>query len=308
MAVSKIEYFGETLIDLTNDTVSADTILAGYTAHGKDGEPITGTLEVKEEQEKTITPSATIQEVVPDDGKTLSKVTVNGDSDLVAENIKKNVEIFGVTGTYEGSGGSSDDLKVLIQRSATTFTVPDGITEIGAGVFAYWTTVNTITLPSGVTSINQSAFYSCSNLISVSLPDGLTSIGNSAFAQCRNLEITSLPDSITDIGKTAFQYCTKLALTTFPENVTIIPGNGFSNSGLQNITFPEGITTINGAAFYNCQGLTSITFKGTPTTIANNAFNSCANLKTINVPWASGAVANAPWGATNATINYNYKG
>ena len=57
MAVSKIEYFGETLIDLTNDTVSADTILAGYTAHGKDGEPITGTLEVKEEQEKTVTPT-----------------------------------------------------------------------------------------------------------------------------------------------------------------------------------------------------------------------------------------------------------
>jgi hypothetical protein len=26
------------------------------------------------------------------------------------------------------------------------------------------------------------------------------------------------------------------------------------------------------------------------------------------VPWAEGAVANAPWGATNATINYNYTG
>ena len=57
----------------------------------------------KAEQEKTITPSATIQEVVPDDGKTLSKVTVNGDSDLAASNIKKGVNIFGVTGTYEGS-------------------------------------------------------------------------------------------------------------------------------------------------------------------------------------------------------------
>lgn len=29
---------------------------------------------------------------------------------------------------------------------------------------------------------------------------------------------------------------------------------------------------------------------------------------TRGVPWAEGAVTNAPWGATNATINYNYTG
>lgn len=51
-----------------------------------------------------------------------------------------------------------------------------------------------------------------------------------------------------------------------------------------------------------------MTFKGTPSSINSNAFNSCINLLTINVPWAEGAVANAPWGATNATINYNYTG
>ena len=50
------------------------------------------------------------------------------------------------------------------------------------------------------------------------------------------------------------------------------------------------------------------TFEGTPRSIASNAFASCINLTTINVPWAEGAVANAPWGATKATINYNYTG
>lgn len=59
-------------------------------------------------------------------------------------------------------------------------------------------------------------------------------------------------------------------------------------------------------AFMNCTGLTEITFKGTPSRIDSTAFNGCTNLKTINVPWSEGAVANAPWGATNATINYNY--
>jgi hypothetical protein len=58
--------------------------------------------------------------------------------------------------------------------------------------------------------------------------------------------------------------------------------------------------------FEYCSGITTLTFKGTPTSISNKAFSSCSKLKTINVPWAEGAVANAPWGATNATINYNY--
>lgn len=37
-----------------------------------------------------------------------NSIKVKGDADLVAGNIKKDVEIFGVTGTYEGGGGSSN--------------------------------------------------------------------------------------------------------------------------------------------------------------------------------------------------------
>lgn len=33
MAISKVIYGGETLIDLTADTVTADKLLVGYTAH-----------------------------------------------------------------------------------------------------------------------------------------------------------------------------------------------------------------------------------------------------------------------------------
>jgi len=44
MAVSKVTYNGTTLIDLTGDTVAADKLLSGYTAHNKAGQKITGTL------------------------------------------------------------------------------------------------------------------------------------------------------------------------------------------------------------------------------------------------------------------------
>lgn len=42
MAVNKVNYSGETLIDLTEDTVTPDVLLSGETAHNASGEVITG--------------------------------------------------------------------------------------------------------------------------------------------------------------------------------------------------------------------------------------------------------------------------
>ena len=117
------------------------------------------------------------------------------------------------------------------------------------------------------------------------LPDGITKIGDRAFYS-KNLKLTSLPVGVTSIGTYAFYNCTHLALTSFP----------------------AGITSIGTYAFYNCSSLTSVTFEGTPSSIVSNAFFNCLYLRTINVPWAEGEVDNAPWGATDATINYNYTG
>ena len=43
MAYNKISYGGDTLIDLTEDTVTPDKLLVGYTAHDKAGNSIIGT-------------------------------------------------------------------------------------------------------------------------------------------------------------------------------------------------------------------------------------------------------------------------
>lgn len=43
MAINKVVYNGQTLIDLTGDTVTPENILSGYTAHNAAGDQITGT-------------------------------------------------------------------------------------------------------------------------------------------------------------------------------------------------------------------------------------------------------------------------
>ena len=71
-------------------------------------------------QQKTVTPSASQQVVSADSGyDALSQVTVNGSSNLVAENIKKDVSIFGVTGTLESGGVALNPHPVNLQYACT---------------------------------------------------------------------------------------------------------------------------------------------------------------------------------------------
>lgn len=47
MGISKVNFGGDTLIDLTNDSVDAASLLKGTTAHNAAGEQIVGALDVK---------------------------------------------------------------------------------------------------------------------------------------------------------------------------------------------------------------------------------------------------------------------
>ena len=83
---------------------------------------VTGTYEPALQNAGTKTPGTSNIVVTPGEGYYgLSKVTIAGDADLKAENIKKDVSIFGVTGTLE-SGGSSIDPSTDIQIDSYTNT------------------------------------------------------------------------------------------------------------------------------------------------------------------------------------------
>ena len=186
-------------------------------------------------------------------------------------------------------------------------SLPSGITNISAGAFNGCTSLALTSLPSSITNIGDYAFVNCTSLALTTLPSGITNISAGAFNGCTSLALTSLPNGITNIGSYAFWGCSSLALTTLPSGITSIGGSAFDGcTNLALTSLPSGITNIGGYAFAGCSSLASLIFEGTPESIADSAFAGCNNLTTINVPWAEGAVANAPWGATNATINYGH--
>jgi hypothetical protein len=210
-----------------------------------------------------------------------------------------------------GSNGNLDKLGTITDTTDMFRACPNlamteltgGITSIGANAFRDCTNITLTSLPEGVTSIGSAAFYRCTNLALTSLPADVTSISGNAFQYCTNITLTSLPEGVTSIESATFLNCTKLALTSLPEGVTSIGNTAFlSCTNITLTSLPEGVTSIGTNAFYNCTGLTNLIFLGTPTSIASNAFgNSGVNLY---VPWSSGAVADAPWGAASVTYDY----
>ena len=138
MANSKIVFGGEVLIDLTSDTITKDKLLKGYTAHGADGEPITGectfdadTQDATAKDSEILTGKVAYVRGVkltgkmPNNGAVSLKIkskddslkiaqgyhdgsgTVEIDADektkLIAKNIRDGVTLFGVLGTMSGS-------------------------------------------------------------------------------------------------------------------------------------------------------------------------------------------------------------
>lgn len=160
MAISKVIYGDRTLLDLTGDTVVADKMLKGYTAHDKAGEPIVGTCTYDSD-----TQDATVNEAEILSGKTgyargvqltgsmpnngavtgviesatgvyaipqgyhdgSGKVSIDADEQakLIPGNIKQGVTILGVVGSHEGGSVIKAQSKEITPSSSAQTVLPD---------------------------------------------------------------------------------------------------------------------------------------------------------------------------------------
>ena len=225
-------------------------------------------------QEKTIAPSTSSQNVTPDNGYDgLSKVTVSAvtsaiDSDIKAANIKKGVNILGVTGTLEEGEDVTSELNTYETYLGTQETTIDNILTAlqykagGSGELDALVT-RTITRYSNNETFALSAyvFHNCSKLASVRLPN-VTSLGTSTFNGCSSLTSIEIP-KVTSITTQTFYGCHSLTSLDMPS-----------------------LKTIGAQAVRNCAKLARVDI-GVTTSIAALSFDSCPLLDTLIVRTSS---------------------
>jgi hypothetical protein len=160
MAISKVVYGGDVLIDLTSDTVVPDKLLKGYKAHGADGNVINGSCTFDADTQDA---TATAAEILT--GKTAynkgNKVTgamknngaVSGtistktgtytvpqgyhdgsgkvaissaeQAKLIAPNIRQGITILGVVGSMSPNEGEKAQEKTVSPSTSKQTIVPD---------------------------------------------------------------------------------------------------------------------------------------------------------------------------------------
>jgi len=157
--INKVIYGTDVLIDLTGDTVAANKLLSGYTAHDKSGAPITGSCTFDANTQDATAAASEIltgktayvrgakvtgsmpnrgavsgsisskdeQYTVPmgfHDGSGKVGISSTEKAKILAGNIKSGVEILGVTGTYSGEAITAQS-KTATPRTTSQTVQPD---------------------------------------------------------------------------------------------------------------------------------------------------------------------------------------
>jgi hypothetical protein len=225
-------------------------------------------------QSKTVTPSASTQNVTADSGYDgLSSVTVNGDVNLIPANIADGISIFGVEGTHVGGGSGEQDYTSednFVQEDNVNYT-NDRVTYVGRGAFAFARNIKTVDLPN-VTRVSSSAFFQAINMTSINLPK-CSSVQAYAFASCNKLATLNIP-LCESVQGYAFQYCSKLTTVDMPMCNYLSEYAFLYCSELTQATFDS--PTIMPRAFQNCYKLSSLKLTGSTVCVLSNsnAFHS----------------------------------
>ncbi len=146
-------------------------------------------------------------------------------------------------------------------KTATTYSIPDGVTTIGESAFSGCDALETVTVPSGVKTIGALAFVNCIALKTITIPDSVTAIGQDAFYE------TVYYNDVNNWKNGAL----------YIDNHLIKLEDTFSGA----YTVRAGTKTITSAAFSFCTALKTIVIPDSVTTIGEEAFYGCTALKNV---------------------------
>lgn len=175
-----------------------------------------------------------------------------------------------------------------VGKGGSSYTIPEGVNDIGLDAFYNCTSFTTITIPDGVTNIEQSAFLACSGLTNITFGSNVINLGTAAFEGCTGLTSVTLPDSVTTIGQYAFYICTSLT----------------------NVIIGRGVTLIVGGAFLSCSALQGVYFRGNAPS-SSESFSGDGSATAYYLPgtlgWSSRfgdpyGLPTAPWFLPNPAI------
>lgn len=188
----------------------------------------------------------------------------------------------------------------------TDFFIPDNVKNLGQYAFAGCMKLESVRV-SALDSVGIHTFDGCTKLRRAEIASGTTLLASYTFMNCTALEEVVIPSTLQDIYTYTFDNCPELRMTELPRKLRTLAGYAFYNCS--SVTFSYLPDTINGIydhTLENCTSLTELRLHSTPVNgIYDTAFKGCTSLSDIYVPWAEGAVANAPWGATSAVIHYS---
>lgn len=234
-------------------------ITAGNIKEGVSILGITGTLKpvaAPNLQNKSATPLTTNQTIEPDEGYdglsyvSISKVDSSIDSNIVAGNIKKDISILGVTGTYEGDGSAYTTTQVYNALKAnydTNGTFTDNVTYTVKGTLLYYKTE--VAWPDGIETDVSSGI----------LTDGTTNLvfaikETSSFdAEYLKYKI-SKGDCITISGKFKY-YTTAQTMESISYNISspYFDDDSAENIGIFSGLISKGINTLRNLLDYTKQ-------------------------------------------------------
>lgn len=224
---------GDVTGTFTHDaTIKSEDVLEGKTGYAQ-GAKVTGTIKSKSTQ--TYTPG-TVDQTIAQGFYLSGTQTIKGDANLLAENIKANVDIFGAHGTFTGDATATDaDILQGVTAYAQGAKVTGTIARNAGGTF----TPTTVEQSAGVEHKYMEGDIKIagdSNLIAGNIKKGVSIFGVTGALDSSGIDTSDATATAGDIlaGKTAYAKGSKIT-----GNIDIKEGQRFTPTR-DGTTLPAG--------------------------------------------------------------------